>query len=98
MPGTLSTRVPAGTDRGAAPCEETAARCPAASLSNGPTEAKQPNSASRQRVSIQLIQNGRKIMALVPNSGCLNFIEVLLWCRSTGRLRGNRGIQVKSWE
>ncbi|KAF1641830.1 40S ribosomal protein S23, partial [Eudyptes chrysocome] len=38
-------------------------------------EAKQPNSSIWQHVSIQLIQNGRKITALLPNGGCLNFIE-----------------------
>ncbi|XP_036622576.1 40S ribosomal protein S23-like [Trichosurus vulpecula] len=37
-------------------------------------EAKQPNSAIRT-VRVQLIRNGRKITAFVPNNGCLNFIE-----------------------
>ncbi|XP_010006707.1 PREDICTED: 40S ribosomal protein S23 [Chaetura pelagica] len=45
------------------------------SSSNGPAKVKQPSSATWQRVSVQLIQNGRKIMALIPNSGSLNFIE-----------------------
>lgn len=41
-------------------------------------EAKQPNSAIRKCVRVQLIKNGKKITAFVPNDGCLNFIEVLL--------------------
>uniref|UniRef100_A0A8C8UQB0 Small ribosomal subunit protein uS12 n=1 Tax=Peromyscus maniculatus bairdii TaxID=230844 RepID=A0A8C8UQB0_PERMB len=39
-------------------------------------EAKQPNSAIRKCVRVQLIKNGKKITAFVPNDGCLNFIEV----------------------
>jgi len=38
-------------------------------------EAKQPNSAIRKSVRVQLIKNGKKIAAFVPNDGCLNFIE-----------------------
>mmetsp|Transcript_27632 Transcript_27632/g.70116 ORF Transcript_27632/g.70116 Transcript_27632/m.70116 type:complete len:146 (-) Transcript_27632:178-615(-) len=38
-------------------------------------EAKQPNSAIRKCVRVQLIKNGKKIAAFVPNDGCLNFIE-----------------------
>ena len=38
-------------------------------------EAKQPNSAIRKCVRVQLIKNGIKITAFVPNDGCLNFIE-----------------------
>ncbi|GFR75721.1 40S ribosomal protein S23 [Elysia marginata] len=41
-------------------------------------EAKQPNSAIRKCVRVQLIKNGKKITAFVPNDGCLNFIEVWL--------------------
>ncbi|CAG5116670.1 unnamed protein product, partial [Candidula unifasciata] len=38
-------------------------------------EAKQPNSAIRKCVRvIQLIKNGKKSTAFVPNDGCLNFI------------------------
>ncbi|XP_009885187.1 PREDICTED: 40S ribosomal protein S23 [Charadrius vociferus] len=40
-----------------------------------PVEAKQPNHAIQQGVSVQLIQNGRKTTALVPNGGCLNSIK-----------------------
>lgn len=38
-------------------------------------EAKQPNSAIRKCVRVQLIKNGKKVSAFVPNDGCLNFIE-----------------------
>ncbi|CAG5129256.1 unnamed protein product, partial [Candidula unifasciata] len=38
-------------------------------------ETKQPNSAIRKCVRVQLIKNGKKITAFVPNDGCLNFIE-----------------------
>ena len=38
-------------------------------------EAKQPNSAVRKYIRVQLIKNGKKITAFVPNDGCLNFIE-----------------------
>ena len=38
-------------------------------------EAKQPNSAVRKAVRVQLIKNGKKITAYVPGDGCLNFIE-----------------------
>jgi len=38
-------------------------------------EAKQPNSAVRKAVRVQLIKNGKKIAAFVPMDGCLNFIE-----------------------
>ena len=38
-------------------------------------EAKHPNFATQKRVRVQLIKNGKKITAFVPNDGCLNFIE-----------------------
>ena len=38
-------------------------------------EAKQPNSAIRKCVRVQLIKNGKKIAAFVPNDGCLNYVE-----------------------
>ncbi|KAI2831076.1 hypothetical protein CBS63078_4535 [Aspergillus niger] len=38
-------------------------------------EAKQPNSAIRKCVKVQLIKNGKKVTAFVPNDGCLNFID-----------------------
>ncbi|PVU86127.1 hypothetical protein BB559_006023 [Furculomyces boomerangus] len=38
-------------------------------------EAKQPNSAIRKCVRVQLIKNAKKITAFVPNDGCLNFLD-----------------------
>lgn len=38
-------------------------------------EAKQPNSAIRKCVRVQLIKNGKKITAFVPRDGSLNYIE-----------------------
>ena len=38
-------------------------------------EAKQPNTAIRKCVRVQLIKNGKKITAFVPRDGCLNHIE-----------------------
>lgn len=53
-------------------------------------EAKQPNSAIRKCARVQLIKNGKKIAAFVPNDGCLNYIEenvsildIMMW-NSTG--------------
>ncbi len=38
-------------------------------------ESKQPNSAVRKGVRVQLIKNGKKIAAFVPRDGTLNFID-----------------------
>jgi small subunit ribosomal protein S23e len=38
-------------------------------------EAKQPNSAIRKCVRVQLIKNGKKIACFVPRDGCLNFVD-----------------------
>eukprot|EP00914_Ancora_sagittata_P021954 GHVO01043733.1.p1 GENE.GHVO01043733.1~~GHVO01043733.1.p1 ORF type:complete len:146 (+),score=16.77 GHVO01043733.1:20-457(+) len=38
-------------------------------------EAKQPNSAIRKCVRVQLLKNGKKITAFVPRDGCLNFVD-----------------------
>lgn len=38
-------------------------------------EAKQPNSAIRKGVRVQLVKNGKKIACFVPNDGCLNFVD-----------------------
>merc|ERR1711918_51508 len=38
-------------------------------------EAKQPNTAIRKAVRVQLIKNGKKISAFVPNDGCLNYLD-----------------------
>ena len=38
-------------------------------------EAKQPNSAIRKCVRVQLIKNGKKVSAFVPYDGCLNYVD-----------------------
>ena len=38
-------------------------------------EAKQPNSAIRKCVRVQLIKNGKKILYFVPNDGCLLYTD-----------------------
>lgn len=38
-------------------------------------EAKQPNSAIRKCVRVQLIKNGRQITAFAPGSGAIDFID-----------------------
>ncbi len=39
------------------------------------TEVKQPNCAIRKCARVQLIKNGKKIIAFVLNDGSLNYIE-----------------------
>ncbi|KAF7152179.1 hypothetical protein RHSIM_Rhsim01G0221000 [Rhododendron simsii] len=48
---------------------------PFAGSSHAKGIAKQPNSAIRKCARVQLIKNGKKIAAFVPNDGCLNYIE-----------------------
>jgi len=38
-------------------------------------EAKQPNSAIRKAVRIQLIKNGRQVTAFCPGDGAISFID-----------------------
>jgi len=38
-------------------------------------EAKQPNSAIRKCIRVQLFKNCKKITAFVPRDGCLNYID-----------------------
>ncbi|MFX1487284.1 MAG: 30S ribosomal protein S12 [Promethearchaeota archaeon] len=38
-------------------------------------ESKQPNSAIRKCVRIQLIKNGKQISAFLPGDGALNFVD-----------------------
>ncbi len=38
-------------------------------------EAKQPNSAIRKCIKVQLIKNGRQITAFAPGDGAINFID-----------------------
>lgn len=57
-------------------------------------EAKQPNSAIRKCVRIQLIKNGRQVTAFCPGDGAINFIdehdEVTIE-RIGGRMGGAKG-------
>lgn len=57
-------------------------------------EAKQPNSAIRKAVKLQLIKNGKKITAFAPGDGAINFIdehdEVIIE-RIGGRMGGSMG-------
>jgi len=39
-------------------------------------EAKQPNSAIRKCLRVQLIKNRKRITAFVPFDGCLNYIDI----------------------
>lgn len=50
-------------------------------------EAKQPNSAIRKCARVQLIKNGKKIAAFVPNDGCLNYIEENVSSISSSKLK-----------
>ncbi|WEU40656.1 MAG: 30S ribosomal protein S12 [Candidatus Odinarchaeum yellowstonii] len=38
-------------------------------------ESKQPNSAIRKAVRIQLVKNGKQITAFLPGDGALNFVD-----------------------
>jgi len=38
-------------------------------------ESKQPNSAIRKCVRVQLVKNAKKITCFVPNDGCLSYID-----------------------
>ena len=53
-------------------------------------EAKQPNSAIRKCVRVQLIKNGKKITAFVPKDGSLNVIEVRPSCTEVNLRSGLR--------
>ena len=57
------------------PCLSTLERKERGLCSSSGIEAKQPNSAIRKCARVQLIKNGKKIAAFVPNDGCLNFID-----------------------
>jgi small subunit ribosomal protein S12 len=38
-------------------------------------ESKQPNSAIRKCVRVQLIKNGRQVTAFLPGDGALNYVD-----------------------
>jgi small subunit ribosomal protein S12 len=44
-------------------------------LEKVPVEAKQPNSALRKCVRVQLVKNGRQLTAFCPGDGAINFID-----------------------
>ncbi len=58
-------------------------------------EAKQPNSAMRKCVKVQLIKNGKKVTAFVPGYNAIKFIdehdEVMIECigGKMGRAKGD---------
>ncbi len=58
-------------------------------------EAKQPNSAMRKCVRVQLVKNGKQVTAFVPGDGAIKFIdehdEVLIECigGNMGRSKGD---------
>lgn len=58
-------------------------------------EAKQPNSAMRKCVKVQLIKNGRQISAFLPRTGALKMVdehdEVMVECigGSMGKSKGD---------
>ena len=44
-------------------------------LENVGIESKQPNSAIRKCVRIQLVKNGKQVTAFLPGDGALNFVD-----------------------
>ena len=74
-------------------------------LEKSQREAKQPNSAMRKIVKVQLIKNGKKIVAFVPGYNAIKLInehdEVIIECiggkmgRSKGDLPGIRWQVIK---
>ncbi len=53
-------------------------------------EAKQPNSAIRKCVKVQLIKNGRQVTAFAPGEGAINYIDEHdeVWIEGIGGMRG----------
>lgn len=67
-------KAPLGTALGASPVGG-ASHAKGIVLRKAGVEAKQPHSAIRKCVRIQLIKNGKNVTAFVPSDGCLNFTE-----------------------
>ena len=65
-------------------------------------EAKQPNSAMRKCVKVQLIKNGRQITAFVPGSGAIKLIdehdEVIVECIGGAKGRSKGDIPGVRWK
>ncbi|MES1905698.1 MAG: 40S ribosomal protein S23 [Paramarteilia canceri] len=55
-------------------------------------EAKQPNSAVRKCCVVNLIKNGKKIIAFVPKDGSLNYVEENDKVLVCGLGMGNRSV------
>lgn len=54
---------------------EAAPQCKGIVLEKVAVESKQPNSAVRKCVRIQLIKNGKQITAFLPGDGALNYTD-----------------------
>ncbi len=65
-------------------------------------EAKQPNSAMRKCVKVQLIKNGRQITAFVPGTGAIKLIdehdEVIVECIGGAKGRSKGDIPGVRWK
>ena len=65
-------------------------------------EAKQPNSAMRKCVVVQLLKNGKKITAFVPGYNAIKFIdehdEVLIECIGGTKGRAKGDIPCVRWQ
>ena len=65
-------------------------------------EAKQPNSAMRKAVKVQLIKNGRQITAFTPGDGAIKMIdehdEVVIECIGGTKGRSKGDIPCVRWK
>ena len=65
-------------------------------------EAKQPNSAMRKAVKVQLIKNGRQITAFTPGDGAIKMIdehdEVIIECIGGTKGRSKGDIPCVRWK
>lgn len=65
-------------------------------------EAKQPNSAMRKCVRVQLIKNGKKVTAFAPGDGAIKLIdehdEVLIECIGGRKGRAKGDMPAVKWQ
>jgi len=65
-------------------------------------EAKQPNSAMRKCVRVQLIKNGKQVTAFVPGDGAIKFIDehddVVIECIGGNKGRSKGDIPGVRWQ
>lgn len=65
-------------------------------------EAKQPNSAMRKAVKVQLIKNGRQVTAFAPGDGAIKMIdehdEVVIECIGGTKGRAKGDIPAVRWK